>query len=319
MPDRFDYIVVGAGPAGCIAAAELKKMGCSVCIMEKENANYRKVCGDGIGFETISVLRKLKFPIVYFEDAGAVKIHKYINIREGENGSESYSEEIQAEKGKLVYGLARNKTDAVFRRYTTDDAGVQILYDHPVSNLVPVIADDGSPLYEVNGFRAAKIVIAAGASARITLDGRPLVSPDPANPVGVSAILRADNADEPFFLFDFRKNYEGTYGWLFSVGDREYNAGLWLKAGRSRIKEEFNRFLNTRVKEYLGPDFAVIRETRGAIMGIGEKRFHYGDHGDSIFVIGDCSNTSNPLDGEGISRAVSDAMELVNDLQAIRK
>ena len=316
MPDCFDYIVIGAGPAGCIAAGELKKMGHSVCIIEKETESYRKVCGDGIAFRTISVLRKIGFPIEYFEDAGAVKIRKFINIREDEYGNELYSEEIQEEKNKLVYGLARNKTDAVFRRYLTDDAGVEVLYDHPVSDIMTLAVDESNPLYEVNGFRALKIIVAAGASARITLDGKPLVSPDPTNPVGVSAILSADNADEPFFLFDFKEDYRGTYGWLFSVGDREYNAGLWLKADRSRIKEEFKRFMDTRVKEYLGTDFEVIRNTRGVIMGIGEKKSHYSD---SVFIIGDSSNTSNPLDGEGISRAVSDAMELVDYLQGIQE
>lgn len=314
MMDYYDYVVVGAGPAGCIATGELKKMGHSVCIMEKENENYRKVCGDGIGFETTSILRKIGFPIEYFEDANAVKIHKYIKIREDENGNEFYSEEIQEEKNKLVYGLARNKTDAVFRRYVTDDVGVGILYSHPVNNIVTVMADGDSLLYDVNGIRAAKIIVAAGASARITLDGSPLVSPDPTNPVGVSAILSADNVEEPFFLFDFKRSYKGTYGWLFSVGDREYNAGLWLKADKGRIKEEFNRFLDTRVKKYLGSDFAVIRNTMGAIMGIGEKKYHYSD---SVFVIGDSANTSNPLDGEGISRAVSDAMGLANYLRGI--
>ena len=312
MIGRYDYLVIGAGPAGCIVAAELKKMGKSVCVMEKEPANYRKVCGDGISFAAIKELKRIGFPLNYFEDADAVKIYKYIFIREDNEGHEDYSEEIQEEKGKLVYGLARNKTDAVFRRYLVEDAGVDIKYENNVDDIVTVADAEGHPVYEINGLRAENIIIAAGSSARIKLDGKLVVCPDVGNPVGVSAIIRADNSAEPFFLFDFKKAYCGTYGWLFSVGDREYNAGLWLKTDRSHIKEEFHRFLDTRVKEYLGTDFEIVRNTRGVIMGIGEKRPHYSD---SVFIIGDTSNSSNPVDGEGISKAVIDAMKLVDYLK----
>lgn len=308
MTDCFDYVVIGAGPAGCIAAGELKKMGNSVCVLERETENYRKVCGDGISFAAMNALKSIDFPIEYFEDAGAIRIDKFIFMIEDTKVYEQYLEE----KGMLVYGLARNKTDAVFRRYLTDAAGVEIFYNHPVSAIMTVSADDSHPMYEVGGVKARKIVIAAGASARITLDGKPVISPDPANPAGVSAILRADNAKESYFLFNVKKEYLGTYGWLFCVGDGEYNAGLWLKEGKAHIKEAFNRFLDTRVKEYLGPDFEVVRHTRGVIMGIGEKRSHYSD---SVFIIGDSANTSNPVDGEGVSRAILDALKLVNVLK----
>lgn len=118
-----------------------------------------------------------------------------------------------------------------------------------------------------------------------------------------------------YFLFNFKREYHSTYGWLFCVGDGEYNAGLWLKDGKTHIKEAFNRFLDTRVKEYLGPDFEVVRNTRGVIMGIGEKRSHYSD---SVFIIGDSANASNPVDGEGISKAFLDALELVKIIKKSR-
>ena len=46
----YDYIVVGAGPAGCVCAGELKKKNYSVCVLEKQPEHYRKVCGDGISY-----------------------------------------------------------------------------------------------------------------------------------------------------------------------------------------------------------------------------------------------------------------------------
>jgi len=105
--------------------------------------------------------------------------------------------------------------------------------------------------------------------------------------------------------------YRGTYGWIFSVGEREYNVGLWLKDDKGSLVAKFQEFLETRVREYLGSDYEWIRRPKGAVMGIGEKRSTYND---SIFFIGDAANTSNEKDGEGISLAVKDALTLTNSL-----
>lgn len=312
MSDCYDYLVIGAGPAGCIVAGELKKAGYAVGVLEKHNEDYRKICGDGVASVTITTLRKIGFPIDYFDKFKALKIHRFIILREDEKGNTSYMEEIQEEKGKLVYGLARNNTDGLFRRYLTKDIGVEVFYNNPVTNIVSLSNSIDTPMYDVNGYLTRRVIIAAGSSARILLNGKIIVSPNPSNPVGVSAILRAENVKDPYFLFDYKKHYNGTYGWLFCVGDNEYNAGLWLKTDKNTINKEFNMFLNSRVKEYLGPDYDVIRKPMGVIMGIGERRTHYSD---SIFIIGDSANTSNPVDGEGISRAISDALDFVDSIK----
>ena len=57
MPFVYDYIVVGAGPAGCICAGELKKKGYTVCALERQAPDHRKVCGDGISDVCVRLLR----------------------------------------------------------------------------------------------------------------------------------------------------------------------------------------------------------------------------------------------------------------------
>ena len=53
----YDYIIVGAGPAGCVCAGELKRKNYSVCVLEKQPEHYRKVCGDGISYVCVQALR----------------------------------------------------------------------------------------------------------------------------------------------------------------------------------------------------------------------------------------------------------------------
>lgn len=46
--DRVDVIVVGAGPAGLMAAREASKRGAAVLLLEKENSFGLKVCGEAV-------------------------------------------------------------------------------------------------------------------------------------------------------------------------------------------------------------------------------------------------------------------------------
>lgn len=301
MPFVYDYIVVGAGPAGCICAGELKKKGYTVCVLERQAPDHRKVCGDGISDVCVRLLREIDFPVKAFAQAGAVKIRTYIHYIHGKKYCDN-----TADSHKVAYGLGRHKTDGVFQAYLKEQLGVDIHYNTKAEEIRS--AHQG---YEVGGFLGRKIVLAGGASARIRLDGQDFLVPDAARPVGVSAILRAEKTDEPYFMFDYKDEYRGTYGWIFSVGENEYNVGLWLKEDRDSLTVRFREFMDTRVREYLGSDYEIIRRPMGAVMGIGAAGTL---RHDDIFVIGDAANTSNPRDGEGISLAVKDALALTSSL-----
>ncbi len=56
--EDFDAIVVGAGPAGCMAAKVLKEGGCNFILIEKF-ANPKKVCGGLLCEEAIEFLESL--------------------------------------------------------------------------------------------------------------------------------------------------------------------------------------------------------------------------------------------------------------------
>ena len=46
---QTDVLVVGAGPAGCLAAVELARQGVNVLVVERSQFPREKVCGDGVG------------------------------------------------------------------------------------------------------------------------------------------------------------------------------------------------------------------------------------------------------------------------------
>ena len=60
--DRFDVLVVGAGPAGSIAAVVLARAGARVALLDKAQFPRDKACGDFIGPRGLQVLADLGIP-----------------------------------------------------------------------------------------------------------------------------------------------------------------------------------------------------------------------------------------------------------------
>ncbi|MEE1396883.1 FAD-dependent monooxygenase [Ruminococcus sp.] len=297
MEQIYDFIIIGAGPAGCFCGIELAKAGMKVCILEKHAENARKVCGDGINAICTEVLQRMDFPMERLTDEGAVPIMKYHIYREGALQSIDLTQEH-----KTVYGLPRNKTDLVFQRYASEEHHVAIYYN---TNVQDIISTDG--IYMIGNFCARRIVIAAGVYAPVMLNGIPLYPATKDRPVGVSMIVKGKKAAEPFFLFDYDASYHGTYAWIFCIGEGIYNAGIWLKEDKAAIRDKMEHFMQERAAAWIGAEYEVMVPLKGALMGIGDP---VASPQPGIYLIGDAANSSNPADGEGISRAIVAAKEL---------
>ena len=207
---------------------------------------------------------------------------------------------------KTVYGLPRNKTDLVFQQYARNDYHIDIHYKTTVQDIV---STDG--IYTIGNYRARKIVIATGVHRPIKINGAPLYNVTNDRPVGVSMIIRGKKAKEPFFLFDYDASYQGTYAWLFCIGENIYNAGIWLKEDKKMIRNKMDHFIQERVSAWIGSEYEVMVPLKGALMGIGNPVV---SPQSDIYIIGDAANSSNPADGEGISRAIVEAKELTMNL-----
>src|SRR4051794_1703464 len=61
--EPYDVIVVGAGPAGCAAAAAVRQAdpGLAVLVVDRADFPRDKACGDGIAYEATEALADLDF------------------------------------------------------------------------------------------------------------------------------------------------------------------------------------------------------------------------------------------------------------------
>ncbi|HEX7071433.1 MAG TPA: FAD-dependent monooxygenase, partial [Rhodothermales bacterium] len=58
--DTFDAVVVGAGPAGATAAANMAERGMRVALLDRAAFPRDKICGDAVSGKSVDVLRRLR-------------------------------------------------------------------------------------------------------------------------------------------------------------------------------------------------------------------------------------------------------------------
>jgi flavin-dependent dehydrogenase len=59
LPDQFDATIIGAGPAGALAAYLLARSGVSTLLLEKANFPRHKVCGCCLSAQALQILRRV--------------------------------------------------------------------------------------------------------------------------------------------------------------------------------------------------------------------------------------------------------------------
>ncbi len=115
MPQKFDVIVIGAGPAGSVATLMLARTGLSVALIEKEKLPREKVCGGGVQARTLTELPFSISEVVESESKGIVFTRKL---------SHGF---VRRSESTVVYQVLRSKFDFLLTKKAIE-AGAQ-LYD----------------------------------------------------------------------------------------------------------------------------------------------------------------------------------------------
>lgn len=151
--DRFDDIVVGAGPAGSTAARELAAAGARVLIADRATFPRYKACGGGIPVRTE---RLLPFPIDgVIEDS----VHR---LRVANRGR---SEFVRDSGQPFAHMVMRDRFDALLLEHA-QRAGAEF---RPGTNVVKVESSGGVRVRSADGFEAeaAFLICADGAHSPV--------------------------------------------------------------------------------------------------------------------------------------------------------
>jgi len=289
MKKDYDIIVVGAGPAGSIAARFAAEQGVSVLMLEKDrDVGYPVRCGEAISKAGVEEFIKPDPKWI------ASTISKFsFNAPDGT--------EVILDFGEAGYVLERKVFDYELAR-TAADSGAEILTRAYVNGL---LFDDGKVSgvkYEYQGEQKelkSKIVIAAdGVESRVGrwaglkthLDFRDMESA-----VQITAANIPVKQDTLYFYFGQDFAPQG-YFWIFPKGNNKANIGLGV-SGLIGKKKSALSFLNDFMGKYY-PAAPILTTIAGGVpCSITLEKIS----APGIMLVGDAARQVNPLSGGGIA------------------
>jgi len=289
MKTYYDIVVVGAGPAGSMAARFAAEQGVSVLMLEKDrDVGYPVRCGEAISKAGVE-------EFIPSDDKWiAAKISKFsFNAPDG-------SEAI-IDFGDAGYVLERRIFDYELAR-TAAEAGAEILTRAYVNGLLFNDSKVSGVKYELNGEHKevkAKVVIAAdGVESRVGrwaglethIDFRDMESA-----VQITAANIPVDQNTLYFYFGKEVAPNG-YFWVFPKGHNKANIGLGVSGliGKKKSAQSFlDDFMN---KHY--PNAPVLTKIAGGVpCSITLDKIS----GPGIMLVGDAARQVNPLSGGGIA------------------
>ncbi|HZT53762.1 MAG TPA: geranylgeranyl reductase family protein, partial [Gaiellaceae bacterium] len=281
--ERFDAIVVGAGPAGSTTAYRLARAGSNVLLLDRARFPRDKPCGGGL---TIRAVRQMPVPpdpvVEHVVDRMGFRLDYRSRFERG--GREPLI--LMTQRRRLDHYLVEQAAAAG----ATVRDGVKVA-DVTVGERAVRVAVDGAPV------EAAALVAADGANGttRRALDlGGEYV-------LGVALegnAARGVVGDRYDGLAEFELGtIPGGYGWIFPKGDHvnvgvggwQYLAGT-LRARLSRLCR-FYGVPEERMEGLRGHQLPVRRH--GAPLARGR-----------VALVGDAAGLVDPLSGEGIYAAI---------------
>ena len=284
MSEDWDVVVVGAGPAGCAAAASAALGGLKVLVLDRSEFPRDKPCGDGIAAEALDVLDDLGFDVAAVT-AGYPPVERLrLTAPGGVTADRLMARAVRVIPrrvfdARLVADLRRRGIE--MRRHT-----VRSVEQQP----------DGIHLDD--DIRATVVIGADGSESVV----RRMLNPEPPRS-GTVALAFRGYIDVPAEaagtqIITMTRRHWPAYAWSFPDGTGRANVGygeLLRSAPPTRAA------MLERMRSLLpGAENADGLRAHRLPLSTGRPRIPDG----RVLLVGDAQSLINPLSGEGIFYAV---------------
>lgn len=284
----YDVAIVGAGPAGALAAYEVAKAGLRCVILEKERLPRYKVCGGGLVYKARKALD--------IDISAAIERELFVSEFSLFGLEKTYRTAPQ--KQPMVTMVMRDKFDQLLVNAACDQ-GACLLESFELKALQ--VDDDIVRLTDAGGRQlSAKMVIGAdganGAVARLGGWGHcDAMAPALECELTVSDADMARFAGSARFDLDIPKD---GYSWVFPKGQH-----LSIGVGRFFNKERINLHQTLAAYlAYLGLQAYTDRTVHGFVIPLQPRK--EGAILRRLFLAGDAAGLADPLLGEGLTSAI---------------
>jgi digeranylgeranylglycerophospholipid reductase len=297
IKDKYDIIVVGAGPAGSTAARVAAEAGARVLLLEKDRDIGVPVrCAEAVSKDGVENI--LQRPIESRWIADEINRFKFV-----------------APDGTIVYPQVKMTGYVLHRRLFDYDLakwaaskGVTVLTRAYVCGLLEregyingvVCQYQG----QVNQIEAKVVIGADGVESRVGrwagLDTTIRMGDmETCSQVTIQSNLIKSGVCEFYFS---QKDFPGGYAWVFPNGKDTANVGLGIAGNLVRRKSPQQRMNEFMDKYY--PGAAILSHTVGGVPCANRPKKISGD---GFLLAGDAAFQSNPMTGGGITSGMAGA------------
>ena len=281
--ERFDVLVVGAGPSGSATAIHLARTGASVLLADRAEFPRDKPCGGGL---TGRALRHVPCPV----EPVVEHVVDQLVVRAG------YARKIARQSGEPLIDMTQRRRLDLHLAEQAAGAGADFRDSSGVSE-VGVDADGVSARVGGSRVRASYLVGADGANGvvakaaglgegivrGVALEGN----------VPWSALERAPYASTAWVELGV---VPGGYGWVFPKGDHaNLGVGGWLTEGPN-LRAHLDRLAHAH-----GVDPGSLESVRGHRLPMREVGAPAARG--PVLLVGDAAGLVDPLSGDGMYEA----------------
>ncbi len=308
MSEKYDILVVGAGPGGSVASKTAADNGYTTCIIEKESLTQDgryKACGGAIDWKLVE---EIEFP----ED----KISRVIKSLElHHTDGETFSKKVE---GVVIWR-------STFDKFLTDIATEAGAHLKEKEILLNITRDNGSYQIHTNKKRyITKYIIAADGATSTTLKLLNWPYFDKTNVVLTITKEMATNSSEidktlgkssVHLFFGIKDLIPKGYAWLFpKVNTITVGWGNQINLVKNS-REEFQKFENLPlVKKALKNTRMDIFQPHLIPVGLRPKLYE-----DNVFAVGDAGGIVDPISGKGIPYAMLSGQIAIETIKSCEK
>ena len=304
MSERYDLVVVGAGPGGSSAAYHASRAGLKTLLLDRQDFPRDKPCGDGLMPHAANEVAMMGLGDWLDEPHHG----RFSGFSIFTRTAEIHQGVPPTLHGPHGYVIRREETDSKLLE-RAKGAGAEFLARTRATKLMRSPAGDVTGLTAENGgtveFNAPLVVVADGVGG---FESRMKAHQ---NAVARRQYFRGvdgpDKENIQVFMTEDMNAQGAGYGWVFYLGDGRANVGAGVstkalqKTGRN-LKDYFDRFLEEpRMTEWLreaepeGP-----AKSWSLKMGMwGAKLYDQG-----VMTVGDAASLIHPISGEGVGYAI---------------
>lgn len=309
MHQKFDIIIVGAGPAGCACAIQLAKSHAQlqIALLDKHTFPRDKICGDALSPDVINQVKILSDDLAA-QLQQSINAHPINGIKIAGRKKNDFAYYFRPKSGLVMYTCARLHLDALLFEHTKQFANIHFVGNCDIKD-IDVQQQSVWVHTDSDSFEGEMVIGADGAHSVVARKlGR--VEMDKHYHAGALRVYYEGitGLEEGLIELHFVPEVLPGYLWIFPLPNQQANVGLGMLSqqiadDKINLRQKLQYILENNV--VLKERFAnakALENVKGFGLPFGGKKNKIS--GERFLLLGDAASLIDPFTGEGIGNAL---------------